>query len=196
MRALSAFLAFSAIAVGGCAAVSGLGDYKEGNGSVALESNVGTGLPDDGSDAADTVADGSTGTPGDPDVATVPDDASAPADPSEASTVYESGALPDIQYDAPPACGPSNCGGCCSNGVCVGGGSVATCGSAGRACEDCTGMGGACTNHACATATADAGPPKTCKASSCTGCIPFYQTGCCKSDQTCGCEVSFSNNCQ
>jgi hypothetical protein len=38
----------------------------------------------------------------------------------------------------------------------------------------------------------DAGPPKTCMVSKCGGCIPFYQMSCCKSDQTCGCVVSFS----
>lgn len=94
--------------------------------------------------------------------------------------------------DVNTACGPTTCAGCCSNGECVGGASVATCGVGGGACKDCTNMGGACTGGACMMKVADAGPPKTCTASQCGGCIPFYQTSCCKSDQTCGCVVSFS----
>jgi len=180
VRLLRVSLALTAMAVGGCAAVSGLGNYKVG--SDGGESPNDSGLGDDGSDGADLVTDGGI--------------SPMPSELGDGSPVYESGALPDIQYDAPPACGPATCGGCCSNGVCVGGGSVATCGAGGRACEDCTGMGGACTNHACATAPADAGPTSACKVSACTGCIPFYQTPCCKADQTCGCEVSFSNSCK
>jgi hypothetical protein len=38
----------------------------------------------------------------------------------------------------------------------------------------------------------DAGAPRMCTVSKCGGCIPFYQTSCCKTDQTCGCVVSFS----
>src|SRR5579862_9131212 len=103
MGRLSVLLAASAIAMGGCAAVSGLGDYKEGSGSSALESGGGTGLGDNGSDAADPVADGGTATQ------SYYDDVTTPTDPAEGSSVYESGALPDIQYDAPPACGPATC---------------------------------------------------------------------------------------
>jgi hypothetical protein len=181
VRPSSVSLAAIALAVGGCAAVTGLGNYTQG---------ADAGLGDDAGGAKDLAADGGGG----PQNGT--DDATMPAEVPEGGTVYESGSLPDIQYDAPPACGPATCGGCCSNGACVGGGSVATCGAGGRACEDCTGMGGACTNHACATPRADAGPTSACKVSACTGCIPFYQTPCCKADQTCGCEVSFSNNCK
>lgn len=37
----------------------------------------------------------------------------------------------------PPPCGPSNCAGCCSAGVCQGGASPSACGLGGGACQPC-----------------------------------------------------------
>ncbi len=95
--------------------------------------------------------------------------------------------------DAPPVCSPSNCALCCRDGVCVGGSSVNSCGINGAACADCTDNGGACTNGACTTKVADAAPPPACIATNCKGCAPVWETGCCKSDGTCGCAMGFGS---
>jgi hypothetical protein len=183
MRILSAGPLALAFAMSGCAALAGLGDYKEqpAHDDTALNTTDGT-APD--SDAASPGSD---------------DNGDEETGSEDGGLVFESGPLPDIDLDAPPPCGAGNCGGCCMNGECVGGHSVNTCGTGGALCKDCTNNGGSCSSSGqCKTAAPvdAAAPPPACKASSCTGCIPFYQMGCCKADQTCGCEVSFSNSCK
>lgn len=118
------------------------------------------------------------------------DDVGDVPDPDGSVAESDSGLSPDVNT----TCDTTTCAGCCMSGQCYGGGSVATCGAGGVACTDCTDMGGACSSTGkCETKVADAAPPPTCTASKCTGCIPFYQTGCCKSDETCGCKVQFGS---
>jgi hypothetical protein len=93
---------------------------------------------------------------------------------------------------AAQVCG-SNCGGCCkATGFCAGGQSADSCGTGGVACVDCTAGGMVCSGGACVLAsTVEAGPPPPCDPNACTmRCYAFvYETGCCKSDMTCGCQV-------
>lgn len=98
--------------------------------------------------------------------------------------------------DVNTKCDTTTCAGCCSNGQCVGGQSVATCGIGGVACKNCTSMGGACnTNGACAMKVADAAAKPVCDPMKCPPCIPVYQSDCCKTtDQTCGCRTNFGGN--
>lgn len=109
---------------------------------------------------------------------------------ADAGVPEDAGNLADVAPDAPPpACGPMTCSHCCSAGACVGGQSVTTCGTGGADCKDCTGMGGACgSNGSCTTPVKDAAPPPACSANKCGGCVAFYQRGCCKSDESCGCQ--------
>jgi hypothetical protein len=159
-----------------CGALTGLGDYSEG-----LSQHDGSAAPD-----AETTGDD----------ASTADETSTP-DPGDDAGPVEDAMIPaDVDIDATPACGASNCPGCCMNGTCVGGHSVDTCGLGGLACIDCTSMGGACSSKgACTTPVVDAAPPATCSVSKCTPCIPVYQSACCKtSDQTCGCKTNFGGN--
>lgn len=48
-----------------------------------------------------------------------------------------------------PTCGPSNCGGCCSNGTCLAGTSQSACGTGGGACAACN-AGSSCNAGVCA----------------------------------------------
>jgi hypothetical protein len=92
----------------------------------------------------------------------------------------------------PPTCSAEVCGGCCTaDGFCAGGQSSASCGARGSACVVCS-PGAVCTDGSCEPY--DSGPPGPCVASACAVCIPVYQAPCCKSDQTCGCEVLFSDS--
>ena len=111
-------------------------------------------------------------------------------DASDAGGPDDAAGLADVAPDAPPPpCGPMTCSHCCSAGMCVGGQSVATCGTGGADCKDCTSMGGACaSNGSCTTPVMDAAPPPTCSASKCSGCVAGFQRGCCRPDQTCGCQ--------
>ncbi len=120
-------------------------------------------------------------------------EASEESDAADTGSPDDAGGLPDVAPDAPPpACGPMTCSHCCSAGECVGGQSVTTCGTGGADCKDCTNMGGACgSNGSCTTPVNDAAPPPTCSANKCGGCIAFYQRGCCKSDETCGCQLIY-----
>jgi hypothetical protein len=163
--------------------IAGLGDY-EGHAGESPDGSVASLLK---SDAAVRPEDG-----GGPAL----NDEPASSDVSDAAVASDgvwfipddAGLSPDVNIQ----CDTTTCAGCCSKGECVGGQSVATCGVVGAACKDCTSMGGACSNGACATKVPDAGSSKTCTVSKCGGCILFYQTSCCKSDQTCGCVVAFS----
>ena len=88
-----------------------------------------------------------------------------------------------------PSCSPATCGGCCdAKGFCSGGQSTTTCGTNGRACQDCSARSLACRAGSCAAPVPDAGPPPMCDPAACTKCIPAIQSGCCKTDQTCGCK--------
>ena len=182
MRLLSVVGAGLMIAVSGCAAISGLGDYEDmpGAGNSALTQPGAEASSDDASPSTDLINE---------------DDASMAVSDTGAATA-DGGELADVNLDAPPPCGAGSCGGCCMNGSCVGGQSVTTCGIGGDLCKDCTNMGGACSKGACTTRVVDAAPAPTCDKSKCGGCIPFYQVGCCKSDDTCGCEVSVTTDCK
>jgi hypothetical protein len=115
---------------------------------------------------------------------------------AETGSGVASDATTTADQESPPTCSSANCGGCCNNGTCVGGGSTATCGLGGQTCSSCSGSTPICSGGVCVAAAPDAGT-SSCAVASCTNtCTPFYQTNCCKSDGTCGCEVSFSNDCQ
>jgi hypothetical protein len=159
-------LAFGASA---CAAITGLGDYGDGKqlDEAALQAT-------DSGDAQTSTTDG-----------TVDDEASADGTPGDEE------AMSTVDPDAAPPCGPGHCGGCCMNNVCYGGASVSTCGVSGALCIDCSNKGGACSAEgACTTPPKDAGTAPACNATKCLACAPVYQSGCCKSDNTCGCKVN------
>lgn len=165
--------------------LTGLSDYAEHTGDRP-DSAVTSLLRDD---AAVTTLDAGGGQLNDEPVSSNESDAAAASDAVWIITDDSGDAA--LAPDVNTKCDTTTCPGCCSNGECVGGQSVATCGVGGVACKDCTSMGGACTSGACTMKVADAAPP-VCTISKCGGCIPFYQMSCCKSDQTCGCVVSFS----
>jgi hypothetical protein len=101
-------------------------------------------------------------------------------------------ARPDAGTDAAPAPPPCNisCMGCCSaTGVCQGGQSDNSCGTAGQTCRNCESTGLVCVGGSCETAAPSEAGPKTCLLSACDLCIPVWQANCCKSDNTCGCQV-------
>lgn len=154
-----------------CAAITGLGEYGE------KQSNEGA-LEASDSSNQDETTDGTV---------TTGDDAGVDANASDDAMI-----LPDVDIDALAVCGPgSACKGCCMNGTCVGGQSVSTCGVGGELCVDCTSKGGACSSAgACTTPPKDAGTVAACNAMKCLACAPVYQSGCCKSDNTCGCRVN------
>jgi hypothetical protein len=128
-------------------------------------------------------------------------DSTAPGDDAaeDVTSSNDAMSIPDVDIDALAACGPgSSCKGCCMNGTCVGGQSVSTCGVGGDLCVDCTSKGGACSSTGtCTTPPKDAGTVAACNATKCLACAPVYQSGCCKSDNTCGCKVNIppSNTC-
>jgi hypothetical protein len=114
----------------------------------------------------------------------------APADGEGGSDAGDAGDASSADV-AMPLCGPGNCGGCCNPaGYCAGGQSKSTCGTGGHACTDCTPAGNVCSAGACVAPAVDAAPPPPCNPMSCfVACAPVYQTSCCKSDGTCGCQV-------
>lgn len=74
-------------------------------------------------------------------------------------------------------CGPNNCKGCCSGGMCLGGADNAACGIAGAACVGCS------SNTSCNPQDGKCeGPPPTCTPQTCPN-------GCCSND-TCLAGVS------
>lgn len=85
-----------------------------------------------------------------------------------------------------PACGPSNCAGCCDySGVCRTGSDDTACGSAGSVCSSCSGSS-SCHNHVCAS----------CGPSTCSGCCDsagVCQTG--DSDYACGAYGGSCSSC-
>jgi len=101
---------------------------------------------------------------------------------------------PQVVEAAPP-CGPSSCGGCCNaNGFCAGGESTTTCGTGGEACQDCGNSGQSCSQGTCSSVPPpmDAGTQPVCDVDECNSmfrCAPVYQSACCKTDGTCGCQI-------
>ena len=184
MRPLSAgvLFLFAGFGAGACGALSGLSDYETGpvpDGGFGHPLDARTVTSSEGGDDMES-ASLDDGSPGDEAGDSAADDSPAIADAD----------IPDVDPDAAPACGTMTCGGCCANGTCHGGASVATCGKGGGACSDCTSMGACSADGTCAKPVVDAGPAKTCNASQChVACIPVYQGPCCKSDETCGCQV-------
>ena len=182
--------AIFAVGVSACAAISGLGDYAEGelSGDASVQSRKGDAA---GSDVTTPPPD-PTSDPGD-DVAVPPgdDDSSIPIiDTSDAG-------IPDAAYtdvtSVPDgyACGVGTCGGCCTAaGDCVGGQSVTTCGVGGNLCKDCSSQGACGSSGSCKTPVVDSGPPPKCSASTCTNTCSGtpIQNKCCKGDNTCGCQ--------
>jgi hypothetical protein len=187
------------VIVGACAQFAGLQDYTSGDptqpdSSVSpakLEPSAYEASDERGEGALDDAGgQGEGSTPG-PDLE--PDDGAAdaaetsvPGEPSDAGKPTDASLVPDGY-----ACGADTCGGCCNAaGDCVGGQSVATCGSGGPKCKDCT-SAGACSQGECTTPLPDAGPPPICMFGSCSNsnCAFFpIQGACCKLDQTCGCQ--------
>jgi hypothetical protein len=107
----------------------------------------------------------------------------------EGSSPPEAG--PDVAPDALPACAPS-CHGCCADNNCNGGQSDDSCGVGGQACVNCLSSAMACANGQCAPPLAVDAAQRTCTLSTCAKanlCIPVWQSSCCKSDGTCGCQV-------
>ena len=207
MRVARFIAVSSVIGTSACGLVSGLSGYEDVGGGADSSVNhpitdtgvpakplrdAGSGHPDVSAplDGSDALAPSSDGTVTEDEAGS---DASAANDASNVTDSADDFIFPDAPPDGPPPpCGPETCSNCCSNNDCVGGQSVTTCGTGGAACKDCTSMGGACgTNGACMTAVPDAAPPPACTASKCGGCDLFYQKGCCKSDETCGCVLIY-----
>src|ERR1019366_3282789 len=122
MRLLSVVGAGLMIAVSGCAAISGLGDYEDmpGAGNSALTQPGAEASSDDASPSTDLINE---------------DDASMAVSDTGAATA-DGGELADVNLDAPPPCGAGSCGGGCMNGSCVGGQAVPTWGIGGDLCKD------------------------------------------------------------
>jgi hypothetical protein len=157
----SALVAFSALLTS-CSVLLDWGDYSSG-----LE-DAATG---DAGEPSEETADSAGG------------DSTPDAEPPEAGR--------DTGTDGPPPCS-THCQGCCGpTGLCQGGLSDNSCGVAGETCRDCESTGLACVNRSCAAAVpSEAGSP-TCSLSSCSAsvCIPVWESDCCKSDGTCGCQA-------
>jgi hypothetical protein len=178
------------LATAACGALSGISAFDSVTGPadggarlVDAGGNPPPGAGEDTSTGDDVQSDAEPVEAGDDAIVPVGDDAGDHA-PDDAAD------LPDVEADAAPACGAMTCGGCCLDGTCHGGASVDTCGRGGVTCHDCTSEGACSAAGACATPVVDAGATKTCNPSQCPlSCIPVYQGACCKSDQTCGCQV-------
>src|SRR5205823_5259580 len=99
--------------------------------------------------------------------------------------------LAGCQTDTTPACGPSNCTGCCdSNGLCQNGAAPQACGELGGACSACAGnqlcQFGFCTQPASCTPTSCAKAQKNC-GTVLDGCGGQLNCGTCEvSGESCG----------
>ncbi len=125
-------------------------------------------------------------------------DAKDAKDPVEASGLdaRDDIGAPDVEVaETGPPCTSKICGGCCNeNGFCAGGESAQTCGTGGAPCQDCTKSAQSCSQGTCSATSppVDSSSPPTCDVSQCNSmfrCAPVYQSACCKSDGTCGCQV-------
>jgi hypothetical protein len=187
MRALFAGVVVLSIGTGACAVIAGLDGY-EGHMGDNPDSSVASVLKDG---AAVNTGDG------DPPLNTDDGTGGDANDPvqSDAPWIITGDSDAALSPDVNTTCDTTTCAGCCTNGACVGGQSVATCGVGGATCKDCTSMGGACTSGACSTKVPDAAAKPVCTASKCPLCIPVYQSSCCKTtDETCGCKTNFGGN--
>ncbi len=203
MRAFVGAVVLLTIGVSACGVITGLSGYGDGAGT--MDGSLSPPTPDaslvdrarGGEDSSVSVGAEASETTGQDEGPSEGTDASTNADAtaddsaaSDASGGGDANNIPDVALDALPPCGPSTCSNCCSDGMCVGGRSVTTCGAGGANCKDCTSMGGACgSNGSCTTPAVDAAPPPACDSTKCTGCDLFYEMGCCKSDDTCGCRI-------
>jgi hypothetical protein len=179
---VSAFAVF-ATGLAGCSLLLDWSDYTDGFADAAAGAGD-TGQPTGPADA------------GHPDETNQPDEAG-----TDSAAIEAGGNPPDASPDAggdslvPPPCSPTTCMGCCSaTGDCQGGQSANSCGAGGQTCQDCQTSGLACVSGSCAAAdSSDAAAPPTCTVSMCNTklCIPAWQAQCCKSDNTCGCEVLY-----
>lgn len=194
-------MALALFGASACGALDGLSSYESGSGP----SDSGTINPVDARSnqsptGDDDSVDSDTGDP----YETGPTDDSSPTELEAGDDLSDGGGspvhpgdgspddvenIPDVALDVATACTAMTCGGCCMNGMCYGGNSVNTCGKGGSACKDCSSQGACSANGSCSTPQVDSGQQKSCNASQCLVCIPVYQQGCCKSDDTCGCQV-------
>ena len=176
--------------VSACAAIAGLGDYVEGVEESGTRASGEGAHPSEGGASNDsataTGSDDSSPGPGEGDATT--DDGGA-GDDGEAALDASTDAA-DGGEDAAAVC-RAQCGGCCDeSAVCHGGQSLATCGTGGEACKDCSTSNKVCSSAgACvSSAPADAGL-KPCSVGNCTNKCSLLEAPCCKQDQTCGCAV-------
>ena len=193
MRWLSfTFASLLLLGASACGVIAGLGDYASGSADSGSGVKV-QGHPEE-SGAPD---DSTTNSPG--------DDVSGPGGGDDAidsgtggsDAVVDSGPtamIADASDDAQDAAAScrTQCSGCCdSANVCHGGLSLATCGSSGEACVDCSMSGKVCSSTGtCITSTVmEAGPPPMCILGNCKNSCPLLEAPCCKGDQTCGCAV-------
>ncbi len=116
-RVLALLLAGSVFAA--CGARTSLDDL------LVIES-----APPDASRAGDSSALGDAAPEAEADAESRPDAASGPDAEPEPEAGPDAG--PDVA-----ACGPGNCEGCCSFGVCLSGGSPLACGGGGTTCIRC-----------------------------------------------------------
>jgi hypothetical protein len=201
MRASSGgvFVALALFGASACGALDGLSQYETGTSSSdsgtvhPVDAGGGTNPPPSGDDDS---AEPDTGDPFETgptdDSSSEPeagDDTSGDGGSADDGSPSDAESIPDVVPDAAPACTSMTCGGCCMNGTCYGGSSVNTCGKGGSTCKDCSSQGACSANGSCSTPPVDAGQQKSCSANQCLLCIPVYQQGCCKSDETCGCQV-------
>ena len=201
VRSLPAVLAI--VSGGACAQLTGLPDFSAGVGvpSPDSDSSVPVVRIEAGADGTRDRVGGEG--PREYDVGAMEEASSVLGEAESADGGGDGDAGPPIDAGEPGdasqipdgyACAPSTCGGCCaSTGDCVGGQSVATCGVGGQKCQDCT-SSGACSQGSCATRAPEAGPPPMCVPATCLAashCAGYpFQGGCCKPDQTCGCQWS------
>jgi hypothetical protein len=179
--------------VGACGVLAGLGDYAQGVG------DSGVGVKIQGHPEESGILDDAMGTgPGGEDTSVGPasDDATdagtgGSEDVIDTGSTQETADAGDAAQDAAALC-RTQCSGCCdSNDVCHGGQSLATCGSGGAACVDCSTQTKVCSSAgSCVKASMmEAGPPPMCSVSNCKNSCPLLMAPCCKGDQTCGCAV-------
>jgi|SRR5882672_898903 len=187
------------VCVAACANVWGFSDVTLEQAAQALDASLG----DAGIDRARSTAQ--DGAPDGPIDVASRKDSPGTADSGVDAGADGSGQEPDATDagddgsdgapDARPACvstGPNACVGCCdANGNCVGGLSNTTCGAGGASCVDCASVGQWCSGGSCSAVAPDAGSGCSLNPSSCNSkiCLLLYMP-CCKSDGTCGCQVS------
>jgi hypothetical protein len=126
------------------------------------------------------------------------DDSDASGGGSRADSVNSTDAASDAdasdgnQGDGPAPC-PASCG-CCDSKGCHYGTSSDSCGNGAAQCKVCSGSSPHCNDGVCSSQSPTTGQctqsdASACQASRCYP-IPFLQvTTCCRTDNTCGCQV-------